>query len=92
MCSHIGYSHSFSHSLTALDTLDNIPRVDHPEIRFNEHESTQMPFRYVTDQSGNPIMPEVNQPENWLDYVNKFAQGMRELIEKDADKALDDLI
>jgi ribosome biogenesis SPOUT family RNA methylase Rps3 len=57
-------------------TLDDIPRIDHPEIQFNEHESTQMPFRYVTDKAGKPIMPE----------------GMRELIEKDADKALDDLL
>ncbi|KAG6016920.1 hypothetical protein E4U43_002730 [Claviceps pusilla] len=55
--------------------LENVPHVDFPELKFNEHESTQMPFRYVTDQEGKPMMPE----------------GMRELIEKDADKAVDDL-
>ncbi|EQK99274.1 DUF431 domain-containing protein [Ophiocordyceps sinensis CO18] len=55
--------------------LDQIPYVDFPELRFNDHESTEMPFRYVVDEHKEPIMP----------------QGMRELIEKDADKALDDL-
>lgn len=33
--------------------------MDFPELKFNEHESTEMPFRYVTDQDGKPIMPEV---------------------------------
>lgn len=42
-----------------LDTLTTVPYVDHPELKFNEHESTQMPFRYVTDKDGKPIMPEV---------------------------------
>ncbi|KAG6133861.1 hypothetical protein E4U12_002570 [Claviceps purpurea] len=55
--------------------LEEVPHVDFPELKFNEHESTEMPFRYVTDKDGKPIMPE----------------GMRELIEKDADKAVDDL-
>ncbi|KAL5614742.1 hypothetical protein BROUX41_004836 [Berkeleyomyces rouxiae] len=55
--------------------LDEVPVVDHPELKFNEHESTQMPFRYVIDDAGNPIMPE----------------GMVELIQKDSDKAIDDL-
>ncbi|EFZ01739.2 hypothetical protein MHUMG1_02764 [Metarhizium humberi] len=56
--------------------LDKVPYVDFPELKFNAHESTQMPFRYVTDKEGNPIMPE----------------GMKELIQKDADKSLDDLL
>ena len=30
--------------------------MDHPDIKFNEHESTQMPFRYVTDKDGKPIV------------------------------------
>ncbi|KJZ78211.1 hypothetical protein HIM_02249 [Hirsutella minnesotensis 3608] len=55
--------------------LDEIPFVDFPELKFNDHESTEMPFRYVLDDEKKPIMP----------------QGMRELIEKDADKAVDDL-
>ncbi|EXJ94088.1 carboxypeptidase D [Capronia coronata CBS 617.96] len=55
--------------------LDKIPYSDYPELRLDEHETTEMPFRYVTDQSGNPIMPE----------------GMIDLIKADADKAFDSL-
>ena len=39
--------------------LDKIPYVDFPELRLNEHESTEMPFRYVEDKDGKPVMPEV---------------------------------
>lgn len=39
--------------------LQDIPYVDHPELRIDEHESTEMPFRYVKDESGLPVMPEV---------------------------------
>ena len=39
--------------------LEKIQYVDHPEIRTNEHESTEMPFRYIKDSKGVPIMPEV---------------------------------
>ncbi|KAI1372020.1 DUF431-domain-containing protein [Hypoxylon crocopeplum] len=56
-------------------TLSKVPYTDFPELKFNEHESTQMPFRYVKDGDGNPIMPE----------------GMVDLIKKDADKSIDDL-
>ncbi|EXJ84710.1 carboxypeptidase D [Capronia epimyces CBS 606.96] len=55
--------------------LAKIPYTDFPELKLDEHESTEMPFRYVADQSGKPIMPE----------------GMIELIKADADKAFDDL-
>ncbi|TEA20554.1 Protein arginine N-methyltransferase SFM1 [Colletotrichum sidae] len=55
--------------------LHKIPYVEFPELKFNDHESTEMPFKYVTDKDGKPIMPE----------------GMVELIGKDADKAIDDL-
>ncbi|QUC23104.1 uncharacterized protein UV8b_07345 [Ustilaginoidea virens] len=55
--------------------LDKVPYVDFPELKFNKHESTQMPFRYVADKAGNPIMPD----------------GMKELIQKDADQAVNDL-
>ncbi|OQU94605.1 hypothetical protein CLAIMM_00939 [Cladophialophora immunda] len=55
--------------------LDKIPYVDFPELKVDEHESTEMPFRYVTDNSGKPTMPE----------------GMVELIKADADKAFDNL-
>jgi hypothetical protein len=39
--------------------LDDIPYVDYPEIQINKNESTQMPFRYVKDDKGMPVMPEV---------------------------------
>ncbi|RMD39883.1 hypothetical protein DV735_g5249, partial [Chaetothyriales sp. CBS 134920] len=55
--------------------LDQIPYVDFPELKLGEHESTEMPFRYVTSKDGKPIMPA----------------GMIELIKADADKSLDDL-
>jgi len=55
--------------------LDKIPYLDYPELRINEHESTEMPFRYVQNADGKPIMPE----------------GMIELIKTDADKSVDDL-
>ncbi|KAH7149338.1 SAM-dependent RNA methyltransferase [Dactylonectria estremocensis] len=55
--------------------LGQVPYVDFPELKFNEHESTEMPFRYVKTEDGKPIMPK----------------GMVELIQKDADKAVNDL-
>jgi len=39
--------------------LENIKYVDHPEIKVDEHESTEMPFRYVLDKEGKPIFPDV---------------------------------
>ena len=57
--------------------LDKIGFVDFPELQINRNESTQMPFRYVTEgTTSNPIMPE----------------GMRELIVKDSEKGLGDLL
>lgn len=49
--------------------LDKIPYVTYPELKFSEHESTEMPFKYVTDKDGQPIMPEVsfnNFPSRYL--------------------------
>lgn len=40
--------------------LEEIRYVDHPEIRVDEHESTEMPFRYVLDARGQPIFPPVS--------------------------------
>ena len=42
--------------------LEKIPYVDHPEIRVDEHETTEMPFRYVKGRNGFPVMPEVSPP------------------------------
>lgn len=39
--------------------LENIKYVDHPIIKVDEHESIEMPFRYVLDKDGKPIFPEV---------------------------------
>ncbi|KAI1425057.1 DUF431-domain-containing protein [Xylaria sp. FL1777] len=57
-------------------TLNMVPYIDHPDLKINEHESTEMPFRYVKGDDGQPVMPE----------------GMIDLIKKDADKSIEDLI
>ena len=46
-------------NIIALVPLDQISYVDHPEIQINEHERTEMPFRYVKNDNGQPIMPPV---------------------------------
>lgn len=38
-----------------------VPYVDHPDLKINEHESTEMPFRYVKGDDGKPVMPEVSR-------------------------------
>ncbi|KAI9780863.1 MAG: hypothetical protein M1839_006490 [Geoglossum umbratile] len=55
--------------------LHQIPYVDFPELQINRHESTEMPFRYVKGEDGQPVMP----------------QGMLELIKKDSEKGFGDL-
>ncbi len=40
--------------------LEKIPYVDSPNIKIDEHESTEMPFRYVTKDGKEPVMPEVS--------------------------------
>lgn len=56
--------------------VDKIPYIDHPEIKVSKNESTEMPFRYVKGEDGQPIMP----------------QGMIDLIKKDSEKGLGDLL
>ena len=46
--------------------LEMIPYVDYPELQIDEHESTEMPFRYVIDTNKSPIMPEVSHRLIWL--------------------------
>ncbi|KIO33196.1 hypothetical protein M407DRAFT_241179 [Tulasnella calospora MUT 4182] len=53
--------------------LNAIPYTDFPTIRFNAKESVEMPFRYIKDASGEPIMPP----------------GMRQLLKDDLDKGFD---
>ncbi|KAJ1710746.1 DUF431 domain protein [Aspergillus flavus] len=55
--------------------LEKIQYVDYPEILINEHERTEMPFRYVRGDDGQPIMP----------------QGMVDLIKEGADQGIGDL-
>ncbi|MBE7159098.1 MAG: hypothetical protein INR62_11825 [Rhodospirillales bacterium] len=63
--------------------LDEIPFVDRPDIVIGDDddggggsESVSMPFKYVRGEDGKPIMPE----------------GMLELLGKDADKGILDLL
>ena len=39
--------------------LKDIPYIDYPELQMDEHESTEMPFRYVRNTDGSPCMPKV---------------------------------
>lgn len=56
--------------------FEDIKFIDYPEFRFNKNEATEMPFRYVLDGQGRPILPE----------------GMLDLIKKDSEQSLDDLL
>jgi len=53
-----------------------IPYLDHPELKFGEKESTEMPFRYVKGKDGKPIMPEVSQTPS---CSSVFADWQRQL-------------
>ncbi|CAE7105468.1 unnamed protein product [Rhizoctonia solani] len=64
--------------VTKLVVVDKIPLqdityVDHPTIRFNAKESVEMPFRYVADSEGEPILPE----------------GMKALLKEDLNKGFE---
>ncbi|GAA97814.1 uncharacterized protein L969DRAFT_629248 [Mixia osmundae IAM 14324] len=55
-------------------TLDQIPFIDHPTIEFNQHESTEMPFRYIVQKdNGGPLMPT----------------GMKDCLYEDMNKSFD---
>jgi ribosome biogenesis SPOUT family RNA methylase Rps3 len=53
--------------------LEQIPHIDHPELRINKNESMEMPFRYVTDVNGKPIMPDVSQEYSKSVFSTKFS-------------------
>jgi ribosome biogenesis SPOUT family RNA methylase Rps3 len=61
----VGYCYHYSHGRILNEVLicavpvDKIPYLDHPELKINRHESTEMPFRYVKGEDGRPIMPKV---------------------------------
>ncbi|KAE8147260.1 Alpha/Beta hydrolase protein [Aspergillus avenaceus] len=46
--------------------LGDIQYIDHPEILINEHERTEMPFRYVKGDDAQPIMPPGMNPSDAL--------------------------
>lgn len=79
--------------LNSVVPVNEIPYVDHPELTINKNESTQMPFRYVKSQDGKPIMPEVSAC-TFDDAASQMLteQGMIDLIVKDTEKGLDDLL
>ncbi|GMM36561.1 protein-arginine N-methyltransferase [Saccharomycopsis crataegensis] len=56
--------------------FEDIKFLDYPEIRFSKYEATEMPFRYVIGEDGNPILP----------------QGMVDLIKRDSEQSIDDLL
>lgn len=56
--------------------FEEVKFIDYPEFRFSKNEATEMPFRYVLDSEGKPILPE----------------GMLELIKRDSEQSLDDLL
>lgn len=56
--------------------FEDINFIDYPEFRFNKNEATEMPFRYVLNPEGKPILPE----------------GMLQLIKEDSQQSLDDLL
>ncbi|WWC59105.1 uncharacterized protein I303_101653 [Kwoniella dejecticola CBS 10117] len=55
-------------------SLDKIPFTDFPTITFNKYESIEMPFRYVVDDKGEPILPP----------------GMREHLKADLNRSIED--
>jgi ribosome biogenesis SPOUT family RNA methylase Rps3 len=73
--------------------LDKIPYVDYPELRINKNESTEMPFRYVKGENGQPIMPDVGNLQYYTARMatDRVMQGMVELIKKDSEKGFGDL-
>ena len=77
--------------------LNDIPYIDEPELRIDEHESTVMPFRYVKDAEGKPIMPQVSiylgSPIYLTgDLTTRELKGMVDLIKKDSEKGFGDLL
>ena len=86
----------FIRRLSCAVPLNDIPYVDEPELRIDEHESTIMPFRYVKDAEGKPIMPQVSihraVPCITKDLTDREMKGMIDLIKKDSEKSFGDLL
>lgn len=56
--------------------LKDLKFIDYPEIRFNKNEATEMPFRYLVDKDGLPILPE----------------NMLSLIKADSERSIEDIL
>lgn len=56
--------------------LEDIPYIDHPELKIDKHETIEMPFRYVKNRDGTPLMPD----------------GMVDLIKQDSNNGFGDLL
>lgn len=65
-------SHPESVLTARLVPLAEISYLDYPELKWNEHESTEMPFRYVKGEDDKPIMPKVS----WLGFT-RFARDRK---------------
>ncbi|KAG0174806.1 hypothetical protein DFQ28_004457 [Apophysomyces sp. BC1034] len=65
--------------------LDEVPYIDHPEIRFSRHESVTMPFRYIAETK------TITTKDGQQKTVKKplMPPGMLELIKKDNEMSLD---
>lgn len=87
----------FIRRLSCSVPLNDIPYIDEPELRIDDHESTVMPFRYVKDAEGKLIMPQVSiylcSPICVTkDLTNRELKGMIDLIKKDSEKGFGDLL
>ena len=87
----------FIRRLSCSVPLNDIPYIDEPELRIDEHETTLMPFRYVRDAEGKPIMPQVSIDLGrhicvTRDLTNRELKGMVDLIKKDSEKGFGDLL
>ena len=71
--------------------LNQIEYVDYPELKIDKHESTQMPFRYIKDENGSPVMPKVSIGTFETAFPKQSLQGMLDLIKKDSEKGFGDL-
>jgi ribosome biogenesis SPOUT family RNA methylase Rps3 len=54
--------------------LEKVPYIDFPDLKINAHESTEMPFRYVKDGVGKPIMPKVSHSKRQVlsNQIDKY--------------------
>lgn len=76
--------------------LDQIPFVDHPEIKLRRKETVTMPFRYIvkepvpsTAESELATTTEERRPRKPKQPEPVLPPGMIELLKKDNDTALD---